>query len=70
MSGDVRDFNNIEWELSFYFFLQGKAPKEIPAILIEILGQYGPSYASVKIWGGGKLDDSSRLDVVEITCVA
>jgi len=32
------------------FFLQDKAPKEIHAILIEILGEYAPSYATVKNW--------------------
>ena len=31
-------------------FLQGKAPKEINAILREILGEYVPSYAIVKNW--------------------
>jgi len=40
MSGDARDFNNIETRtiIKFSFFLQGKAPKEIHAILKEILG--------------------------------
>jgi len=32
------------------FFLQGKAPKEIHAILTETLGEYAPSYATVKKW--------------------
>ena len=32
------------------FFLQGKAPKEIHAILIEILKEYAPLYATVKNW--------------------
>ena len=36
-------------ELSF-FFLQGKAPKEIQAILIETLGKHAPSYVTVKNW--------------------
>ena len=31
-------------------FLQGKAPKEINAILREILGEYVQSYAIVKNW--------------------
>jgi len=31
-----------------FFFLQGKAPKEIHAILTETLGEYAPSYATVK----------------------
>jgi len=30
------------------FFLQGKAPKEIHAILAEILGKQAPLYATVK----------------------
>jgi len=33
---------------SIYFFLQGKAPMEIHAILIETLGEHAPSYATVK----------------------
>jgi len=32
------------------FFLQGKARKEIHAILIETLGEHAPSYATVKNW--------------------
>jgi len=35
---------------SFFFFLQGKAPKEIYAILTETLGEHAPSYATVKKW--------------------
>ena len=48
MSGDTRDFNNIEKQLSSFFFLQGKAPKEIHAILTETLGEHAPSYGTVK----------------------
>ena len=33
-----------------FFFLQGKAPKEIHAILTETLGENSPSYATVKNW--------------------
>jgi len=33
-----------------FFFLQGKVPKEIHAILTEILGEHAPSYATVKNW--------------------
>ena len=33
-----------------YFFLQGKAPKEIHAILTETLREHAPSYATVKNW--------------------
>jgi len=44
---DVRDFNNIETQaVKSFFFLQGKVPKEIHAILIEILACF--------ISGGGK----------------
>jgi len=51
MSGDARDFNNIETRAVIKFFsLQGKAPKEIHAILIEILGEHAPSYGTVKNW--------------------
>ena len=32
------------------FFLQGKAPKKIHAILTETLGEHTPSYATVKNW--------------------
>ena len=32
------------------FFLQGKAPKEIHAILTEILGEHAQFYATVKSW--------------------
>ena len=52
MSGDARDFNNIETRtvIKIVFFLQGKAPKEIHAILTETLGEHAPSYATVKNW--------------------
>ena len=51
MSGDARDFNNIETRAVIKFFsLQGKAPKEIHAILAETLGEYAPSYATIKNW--------------------
>jgi hypothetical protein len=51
MLDDARDFNNIETRAFTNFsFLQGKAPKEIRAILSEILGEHAPSYATVKNW--------------------
>jgi hypothetical protein len=51
MSGDVRDFNNIETRAVIqFFFLQGKAQLEIHAILRETLGEHAPSYAAVKNW--------------------
>ena len=49
MSGDTCNFNNMETRSSF-FFLQGKSPKEFHAILTETLGEYAPSYATVKNW--------------------
>jgi len=36
--------------IKFFFPLQGKAPKEIHAILTETLGEKAPSYATVKNW--------------------
>jgi len=33
-----------------FFFWQGKAPKEIHAILTDTLGKHAPSYATVKNW--------------------
>ena len=51
MSGDERDFNNIEMRADIKFFLlQGKALKDIHAILKEALGEHAPSYATVKNW--------------------
>jgi len=48
---DARDFN-IETRAIIKFFspLQGKAPKEIHAILTETLEEHAPSYATVKNW--------------------
>ena len=46
MSGVVRDFNNIEtWAVIKLFFLQGKALKEIHAILTETLAYFLPARA-------------------------
>jgi len=44
---DARDFNNIETRavIKFFFFLQGKAPKEIHAILTEKLACFLPGRA-------------------------
>jgi len=51
MPGDVRDFNNIETQTVIkFFFLQGKAAKEIHAILTETLGEHAPLYATIKNW--------------------
>jgi len=44
--------------------LQGKAPKEIHAILIEKLGEHAPSYTTVKNWVAlFKRGDFSTCDV-------
>jgi len=51
MSGDTYDFNNIETRAVIrFFFLQGKAPKKIHAILTETLGEHTPLYATIKNW--------------------
>ena len=52
MSGDARDFNNIETRavIKFFFPLKSKVPKEIHAILTETLEEYAPLYATVKNW--------------------
>jgi hypothetical protein len=51
MSGDVCDFNNTETRaLIKFFFLHGKAPKEIHAILTETLREHAPSYVTIKSW--------------------
>ena len=42
MSGDERYFNNMETRAVIKFFLQGKAPKEIHAILTETLREHAP----------------------------
>ena len=50
-------------ELSSIFFLQGKTPKEIHAILTETLGGHAPSYATVKNWAAQfKRGDFSTCD--------
>jgi hypothetical protein len=50
MSGDARDFHNIETRAVIKSPPppQGKAPKEIHAILKETLGEHAPSHAIVK----------------------
>jgi len=49
MSGDARDFSNMETRaIKFFFLLQDKTPKEIHAILTETLGENAPSCATVK----------------------
>ena len=51
MSDDARDFSNMETRavIKFvFFFLQGKATKEIYAIVTETLGEHASSYAIAK----------------------
>jgi len=53
MSGDARDFSNIETRAvikHFFFFVQGRAPKEIRASLTKPLGEHAPSYVTFKNW--------------------
>jgi len=51
MSGDARDFNNMETRAVIkLLFLQGKTPKEIHAVLTETLREHAPSHATVKNW--------------------
>ena len=49
MSGDTRDFKNMETRavINLFFFLQSRAPKGIHAILTETLGEHAPSCAAV-----------------------
>jgi len=51
MSGDARDLNNIETRaIISFFFLQGKAPREIYAILKVTFREHAPSYTTIKNW--------------------
>jgi len=64
MSGDAHDFNNIETRVIIkFFFLQGKASREIHENLKETLGEDAPSYVTVKNWVAQfKLGDFSTCD--------
>jgi len=49
MSGDARDFNNMETRTFIkVFFLHGMALKEIHATLTGTLEEHAPSYATIK----------------------
>jgi len=49
---------------SHFFFLQGKTPKEIHAILTKTLGENAPLYATVRNWVAQfKRGDFSTCDV-------
>ena len=69
MSGDARDFN-IETRavIKFFFFLQGKASKEIYAILAETLWEHAPSYATENWVAQFKWGDFSTCDVPRPGC--
>jgi hypothetical protein len=68
ISGDACNFNIKTRAVIEFFFLQGKAPKEIQAILIEILGEHAPSYATAKNWVAQlKCGDFSTCDAVSWT---
>jgi len=64
MSGDARDFNNIQTrDVIIFSPLQGKVPKEIHVIQTETLGEYTPSYTTVKNWVAQfKFSDFSTCD--------
>ena len=48
MTRAVSTTSKRELSSSIFFFLQGKVPKEIHAILTETLGKHATSYATVK----------------------
>jgi len=51
MSGDERDFNNIEKRaVIIFFFCKGRRRRKFNAILQETLGKHASSYATVKNW--------------------
>jgi len=51
MSGNVHDFNNMMMRSVIkFFFLQGKASKEIHTILTETFGEHAPLHATIKNW--------------------
>jgi hypothetical protein len=50
ISGDARNFNIEARPVIKFFFLQGKALKDIHTILTETLGKHAPLYVAVKNW--------------------
>jgi len=51
ISGDARFQQHRDASCQVFFSsLQGKAPREIQAILTETLGEHAPSYATAKNW--------------------
>ena len=63
-SGDACDFNSTETRavITFFFCLQGKAPKEIHAILTETLGEHAPLYAVKNLVAQFKCGDFLTCD--------
>ena len=65
MSVDAHGFNNIETRAVIkFFFMQGKAPKEIHAILTETLGEHVTSFVTVKNW----VAQFKRADFPQLWC--
>jgi hypothetical protein len=62
MSGDARDFNNIETRavIKVFFFLQGKAPKEIHVFLTETLDRMANQQMNTKFFMAKSFSASSR----------
>ena len=61
ISGAGHDFNNIHTRAANNFFLQGKARKEIYAILRETLGEHAKSYATLYKHGDVSTCDAPRF---------
>ena len=50
MSGDTRDFNNIETRAVVNFFSARQGAEGNHSILTESLGEHAQSYATIKNW--------------------
>ena len=52
MTGDARDFSNMETRavIRFFFLTARQGAEGIHAILTETLGEHAPPYATVKNW--------------------
>ena len=67
---NARDFNNIETRAVikfFFFFLQGKAPKEIHAILTETIACFLPGRAKECICCVWISDETVNLPYISLT---
>jgi len=72
---DVCDLNNIETRavIKFFFFLQGKVPKEIHTILTETLACFLPGRAkdvSAPLYLHNYLDASCDKSIKQVTCIS